>query len=63
MALHDLALAPHHQAQVLDSLLLRHEVLWVSLGTYVAWMRRGVNTQWSETSTIGRQSPTEKSFL
>lgn len=29
-------------------LLLRHRMLWDSLGTYTAWMYKGVNTQWGQ---------------
>lgn len=58
----DLALARHHWAQVLDSLLLRHEMLWDSLGTYITWTCRRFTTQWGKTFTNGRQRP-DKSFL
>ena len=46
----------------LPLLLLRHKMLWVSLGAYTAWMCRGVKTQWGQTFTNGRQGPTDTSF-
>lgn len=30
-------------------------MLWDSLGTYTAWMYKGVNTQWGQTFVSGGQ--------